>query len=165
MNNMTLNNRWSIGVYMIEDSYTKRTYVGQTSSSFKVRWKQHITSLEKHSHSNHSLQKAFNNPKSVLNFKILEIVESEILSSGFDFTDETKKLCYKRERFHMLLSQNVSYSMNTIADLFSATSFCLNHHMIPEDDLFILKQEIYEKRSALGRYIQRKENDKNSRKR
>lgn len=79
------------GVYVIitESEETKKYYVGMTAKSFKERWMNHVSRLQKGTHHNHSLQKAFDS-KELFKFITLENIELKQTTLHFLRTREKK---------------------------------------------------------------------------
>lgn len=101
-NNILANPRNSTGIYAIHSKFGDYIYIGSAARSFSIRWKEHISDLEKIKHTSISLQyiyckHGFDN----LKFHILELC--------------SPNECLSRERYHMNnlmpeLNTNISYS-------------------------------------------------------
>lgn len=66
------------GIYRITDTITGFSYIGQTGNSFGERWSHHRALLRQGTHSNKSLQSAWNaDGEDAFEFAIIEVIEGK----------------------------------------------------------------------------------------
>ena len=68
------------GIYIIKNEKNNKVYIGQSTDIYN-RWKQHVRDLKSNRHHSRKLQRAWNKTKNkkIFNFKILEIIDENIL--------------------------------------------------------------------------------------
>lgn len=66
------------GIYKITNLISNKIYIGSTTTSFKRRFKEHLSALKRGDHPNSHMQRAFNlDGENSFIFEIIEIVEKE----------------------------------------------------------------------------------------
>lgn len=93
------------GVYKIKNTHNGQIYIGSTLTSFKVRWRSHLSLLRNNKHYNTEMQAAYNNKKDVFSFHILYTGtdNNEIRNKEQIFIDKFKSykkdIGYNKERY------------------------------------------------------------------
>ena len=77
----------SKGVYAIQNVQSGKYYVGSTSQSFQIRWRNHKTDLKKNRHHNKHLQNSFNLHGDVFVFEILQYCDEQSFSDLWKIED------------------------------------------------------------------------------
>lgn len=66
------------GIYKITNLISNKIYIGSTTTSFKRRFKEHLSALKRNNHPNSHMQRAFNlDGENSFIFEVIEIVEKE----------------------------------------------------------------------------------------
>ena len=66
------------GIYKITNLISNKIYIGSTTTSFKRRFKEHLSALKRGDHPNSHMQRAFNlDGENSFIFEVIEVVEKE----------------------------------------------------------------------------------------
>lgn len=98
----------TFGIYQILNLINNKSYIGSTSTSFRKRWKDHLSALRSDRHVNRYLQKSFNKYKEeAFQFIILEVVDdiNLLFDKELEWIDKYKSYI-KENGYNMTLSEN-----------------------------------------------------------
>lgn len=124
------------GIYRIYCKTSKKSYIGSTWRTFKIRWKQHLRLLNNNKHHSIKLQRAFNKyGTDDFYLEILEIIDKEekllekeafyitkydCVSNGYNENSDpsrspmlNKSSCEKSSKTHKELWENIKNSMSS----------------------------------------------------
>lgn len=73
-------NEHACGVYYIRDD--NAVYIGKTTRSFAIRWKEHITDLAAQEHSNWKLQQSYNDGNELVCGVLVELQTPELIEKA-----------------------------------------------------------------------------------
>lgn len=66
------------GIYKITNLISNKIYIGSTTTSFKRRFKEHLSALKRGNHPNTHMQRAFNlDGENSFIFEVIETVDKE----------------------------------------------------------------------------------------